>query len=132
MEMIEKRDHSSIRIEAKIDVSTLDEMGWKNFAGVRSDTRLSFYANGLHHDSFVEEIDGVIPPGESGRVTFSMASAALFETDVAVGSKVELRAGPIVVAIAEILSMKRVFVKRDSSSERGYVILDEESEQDLE
>ena len=30
----------SIRIEANIEVSTLEQMGWKNYLGVHDDTRL--------------------------------------------------------------------------------------------
>jgi len=124
VEIIKKRSHSSIRIEADIEVSTLEQMGWKNYTGVHYDTRLAFYANGLHHDGVVVECDGTIAPGTSGKVTFLMLSEALLETNVTVGSKVELRAGPVVVAIAEILSMKQVFVKHDPTSERGYVVED--------
>jgi len=124
--MIKKRSRHTIRIEANIEVKTLEEMGWKNYTGVHYDTRLAFYANGLHHDGVVVECDGTIAPGSSGKVTFLMVSDALLETDVTVGSFVELRGGTPVVAIAEILSMNRVFVKSDPSSDRGYVILDEE------
>lgn len=124
--MIKKRNHYSIRIEANIKVSSLDEMGWKNFVGVHYNTRLAFYANNLHHDGVVVECDGTISPGEKGKVTFLMLSDALLKTDVTVGSRVELRSGATVVAIADILSMKRVFVRHDPTSERGYVILDDE------
>lgn len=124
--MIKKRDHKSLLIEANIEVKTLKEMGFKNFIGVRYDTRLAFYVNGLHYDGVVEKCENTIAPGATGRVTFLTLSDALLGTNVAVGSRVELRRGAALVAVAEILSIRRVFVKSDPSSERGYVILVEE------
>jgi len=122
--MIKKRGQPAILIEANIEVRKPDEPGCKNFGGIKRDMRPSIFVNGFHYISLVEECDRVIALGASGKATLLTATEALLETDVTAGASVELKSGPTTVAIAEILSMKRVFVKRDPSSERGYTIED--------
>ncbi|MBL4620065.1 MAG: hypothetical protein JKX88_08210 [Marinicaulis sp.] len=120
--MIKKRSRHSILIEANIQVSALKEIGWGNYKGIQYNTRLSFVVNGLHYIGVVVECDGVITPGKSGVVVFLTASDALLETDVDAGSIVELSGGSRTVATAEILSMKRVFVKHAPNEKCGYII----------
>ena len=97
-----------VKIEARIRVATKEELGRQDFLGVRTGTRLGFFRNGLHHDGEVVKCDKIVAPGDSGVVTFRMFSAAILDTDVTVGSVVELKRGHTVVAVAEVLRIEKV------------------------
>lgn len=97
-----------MKIEARIRVATNEELGWQNFLGVQTGTRLGFFRNGLHHDGEVVKCDKIVAPGDSGVVTFRMFSAVILDTDVTVGSVVELKRGHTVVAVAEVLRIEKV------------------------
>lgn len=115
-------DQLSLMIEATVQMRTLNEMGWKNFEGLKYDSRPSIFANGLHHISFVEECADTIVPGQKGKVTLLTMSDSLLDAGIVAGSHVKLMSGPVEIASAEILSIEKVLVKKDEKSKKGYSI----------
>ena len=115
---------AAILIEANVCVKSLDEVQWKNFEGFKKGLRPSIFANSLNHASVVIDCPKTIPPGTSGRATLLTASNALLDTNIAVGTEVQLRSGTRHVASARILSMKNVLVIDDNSNDEGYSIID--------
>ncbi|MEM9619762.1 MAG: hypothetical protein AAF936_17555 [Pseudomonadota bacterium] len=119
-----------ILIDADVVVMQPEETRGYDFEGIKRGMRPSLFVDGLHYISIIQECNNLIVPGASGKITILMPTDALLQTDVTVGSRVEVRSGASVIAIAEVLSLKRVFVRSDSSDERGYVIFEEEEGSD--
>ena len=121
--MAENREQPAILIEVRLFVKKIEEVESESFIGIKRDMRPTLFVNEFNFISIVQECEALIEPGGNGMAKLLMPTEALLETDVNVGSQVEVRSGTTIIAIAEILSMKRVFVKKDASSERGYIIV---------
>lgn len=122
MSMNSAAPQRAILIHAKVCVRSLDAIGWKSFEGIKDDTRLSFYANGVHHVSVAIDLHDTIKPDSCGDAVFLMATRALNETGVKPGEIVELKSGLLTVATAEIQAMNDVLVFDDPRATRGYTI----------
>ena len=121
--MAENREQPAILIEVCLFVKKIEEVESESFIGIKRDMRPTLFVNEFNFISIVQECEALIEPGGNGIAKLLMPTEALLETDVNVGSQVEIRSGATIIAIAEILSMKRVLVRKDASSERGYIIV---------
>lgn len=83
---------------------------------------MAIYVDGLHYDFVVDECEPRIPPGEQGKAELIMLSEALLDTDVRVGSRVELRGGATLLGQARIDGIARVWIARDRTNDKGYRI----------
>jgi hypothetical protein len=84
--------------------------------------RPSVFKDGLHYVSIIHECDGEIAPEATGEITLLTASNALEDTDFGIGTALELRSGPNVVAVGEVLEVWPVSTHRSATSPDGYEI----------
>lgn len=81
------------------------EIGWsESFKGLKKGQGTSLYIHGVSYPGHVMELDGIIPVGCEGIAGFHMITGSE-DVELDIGTEMSLRAGPVVIASAEVLDV---------------------------